>query len=131
MRRLVILILLLGVSLAYAQRFGRDRGSRYRGAARPQGVDEVTWEVDQKFKKDVFTFVRLRYTDGWGGWREGRWRTDYPDSDQNFSFRLQQLTSMKVNPEPLVLDITDERLFDYPWVYMIEPGALVFSEEEV
>ena len=27
--------------------------------------------------------------------------------------------------------LTDEQLFDYPFIYIIEPGALVFSEEEV
>jgi hypothetical protein len=27
--------------------------------------------------------------------------------------------------------LTDERLFDHPFIYMIEPGALYFSEEEV
>ena len=137
MRRIVILILLLGVTLAYAQERYRQRGGRgrssERGAAPPQGVEDATWENDPKFQKDVFTFVRLRYTDGagWGRWRGGRWDTDYPDSDKNFSYRLQQLTSLKVNPEPIFLDITDERLFDYPWVYMIEPGALLFSDEEV
>jgi hypothetical protein len=57
--------------------------------------------------------------------------TDWPDSDLNFSFRLQQLTALKVNPEPITLRATDERIFDYPFLYMIEPGGLLFSEEEV
>jgi hypothetical protein len=57
--------------------------------------------------------------------------TDWPDSDLNFSFRLQQLTALKVNPKPISMRLTDERLFDYPFLYMIEPGALLFSEEEV
>jgi hypothetical protein len=136
MRRIVILILLICVTIAYAQRSREREGrGRYsdRGAAPPQGVEDATWENDPKFQKDVFTFVRLRYSDGWGSgrWRGGRWDTDYPDSDKNFSYRLQQLTSLKVNPEPIFLDITDERLFDYPWVYMIEPGNLLFSDEEV
>jgi hypothetical protein len=69
------------------------------------------------------------YGRGWGGgWG---WSTDYPDSDLNFSFRLQQLTSLKVNPVPISLRLTDDRLFDYPFLYMIEPGRLLFSEEEV
>ena len=53
----------------------------------------------------------------------GRWATDFPDSDLNFSFRLQQLTSLKVNPDPITMRLTDERLFDYPFIYIIEPGA--------
>ena len=40
-------------------------------------------------------------------WR--RWATDLPDSDLNFSFRLQQLTSLKVNPDPITMRLTDDR----------------------
>jgi hypothetical protein len=86
------------------------------------------WEIDKQFKHDVFTFVRLRYN-SWRG--RSRWATDYPDSDLNFSYRLQQLTSMKVDPDGLILDITDPELFQHPFVYMIEPGTLEFAEQEV
>jgi hypothetical protein len=126
MRRALLLVLLLGVTFAYAQSY--RRGGRYRPAAPPAGVEDLTWEVEPKFKRDVFTFVRIRYS---SPWREEKWRTDYPDSDQNFSFRLQQLTSLKVNPNPVILELTDKELFDYPWIYLIEPGQLIFSEEEV
>ena len=86
------------------------------------------WEVDAHFKHDVFTFARLRYNShrGWG-----RWATDFPYCDLNFSYRLQQLTSLKVDPKGKILEISDPALFDYPWVYMIEPGGLEFTEEEV
>jgi hypothetical protein len=36
-----------------------------------------------------------------------------------------------VNPNPVQLRLTDPQLFDYPFIYIIEPGALVFSDEEV
>jgi len=49
----------------------------------------------------------------------------------NFSFRLQQLTSLKVNPEPIVLELTDEELFDYPFIYVCEPGRMILSDDEV
>ena len=99
------------------------------------------WENDSEFEKDVFTFCRLKYSEGNGGrggrgrrrgWGDGgRWRTDHPDSDLNFSFRLQQLTSLKVNPDPIYLEATDERLFDYPFLYMIEPQSLYLNDDEV
>jgi len=89
------------------------------------------WEVDRKFKHDVFTFVRIQYDSYFGRGFGGGWRTDWPDSDLNFSYRLQQLTTLKVNPEPISLRLTDKRLYDYPFIYMIEPGRLLFSEEEV
>ena len=47
-----------------------------------------------------------------GGYRRGGgdWATDWPDADLNFSLRLQQLTSIKVNPYPEIdLDLTDTR----------------------
>lgn len=115
------------VSLAQRWRWRRDRDDR-------RGVPN--WENDPDFKNDVFTFVRIQY-DSWGGrgrrgWGRGwTWDTDYKDSDLNFSYRLQQLTSLKVNPESIVLRLTDDRLFDYPFIYIIEPGSLVFSEPEV
>src|SRR5271165_1894805 len=93
------------------------------------------WKIDERFKDDVFTFVRVQYSSyrGRGRWGRGggAWATDWPDSDLNFSYRLQQLTSLKVNPVPITLTLTDEALFDYPFIYIIEPGALVFSEQEV
>ncbi len=87
------------------------------------------WKVNKAMPEDVFTFVRIRYQ-SWGR-RGGKWSTDYPDSDLNFSYRLQELTSMEVNPDGLVLEIDDPRLVDYPFIYMIEPGELEFTNSEV
>jgi len=138
----VVLLVGLGVGVALAQRYGGGGGRMGGGRGRrppPASVAEdrrgvPDWKVDPRFKTDVFTFARIQYDSmggrgGWGG--GGRWAIDYPDSDLNFSYRLQQLTSLKVNPEPVVLRLTDDKLFDYPFIYIIEPGALVFSEDEV
>ncbi len=122
------LAVVLMTSIAVAQR-GRwwQNGGIETGR---QGVPD--WEIDPDFKGDVFTFVRIKYESlDVPGRRGGGWYTDYRASDLNFSLRLQQLTSLKVDPEPIVLELTDDRLFDYPFIYIIEPGALLFSEEEV
>ncbi|HUF63333.1 MAG TPA: DUF4159 domain-containing protein [Verrucomicrobiales bacterium] len=95
------------------------------------------WEQDSELPNDVFTFVRLEYNGGGRGRGRGRrghggdWATDYPDSDLNFSYRLQQLTSLQVHPTGVHLAITDPRLFDFPFVYMVEPGGLYFTAQEV
>ena len=135
MKKCVIVFgVLMGVSLEFAQYRDWERGRRSRSIDTDlvdrNGVPN--WEVDRQFKKDVFTFVRIRYS-SYGGRRGGGngWATDYPDAELNFSFRLQQLTAMKVEPKPIVLDLTDERIFDYPFIYIVEPGALSFTEEEV
>ncbi len=90
------------------------------------------WELDAELPEDKFTFVRIIYSSDGNGWRRGGncW-TDYPESDLNFSFRLQQLTTMKVDPDGVQLELTDDRLFDYPFIYIVEPGRLFFSEAEV
>jgi hypothetical protein len=87
------------------------------------------WEVDKENPDDVFTFVRIKYTSA--GRRRWKWDTDYPASDLYMSFRLQQLTSLKVNPYPRVHELTDPELLDYPFVYLIEPGDMSLSDEEV
>lgn len=129
---LLAIVVSLGIATAVAAMLQRGYGRRggYGGDGRA-GVPQ--WDVDEDFKSDVFTFARVQYSDGYSrGWgRGGKWRTDYPDSDLNFSLRLQQLTSLKVNPDPVVVQLTDERLFDYPFLYMIEPGNLLFEEAEV
>ena len=90
------------------------------------------WKIEKKFEADVFTFVRIQYTSRrWHRSLGGRWDVDYPESELNFSYRLQELTSLKVDPAGKTLRLTDSKLSQYPFVYLIEPGALIFSEDEV
>lgn len=88
---------------------------------------------------DAFTFVRIMY-DSVGGFGEAyyqyegrvwqRWETDFPRAETNLLFRLNQLTSMKVNPEPLVLRLTDDRLRDYPFIFMSDVGWQQLTQPE-
>jgi len=95
------------------------------------------WTNTPGFEKDVFTFVRTIYRRANNGSgisvtsSHMGWITDFPDSDLNLSFRLQQVTSLRTDPDARVLRITDPALFDYPWIYMVEPGGLEFKPEEV
>lgn len=121
-------VVLTGIALAQrgfrrnwdAPRFGEE-------GYRPERYDVPDWDLPKHMPDDVFTFVRLRFS---SQWRRGRWATDYPHSDLNFSYRLQELTSMEVNPDGKILEIMDPRLFDYPFVYMIEPGDLWLGDDE-
>jgi len=90
------------------------------------GVPE--WQNPERFKEDVFTFARLRYS-GWG--RRSSWKVDFPDSDLNFSYRLQQMTTIKVDPNPVVVEFTDPDIVDYPMVYIVEAASMNLTEEEV
>ncbi len=87
------------------------------------------WTNAPGFERDAFTFARIRYASNGGG--RGGWTTDLPDSDLNLSWRLQQMTSMKVDPEGRVLRLADPDLHEYPFIYIVEPGGLWLSEPEV
>jgi Domain of unknown function (DUF4159) len=175
-KRLSILVVVPVLAVVAGAALAQGFGQRVR--PRPDGVIEdrrgvPDWKVDEHFRKDVFTFVRVEY-DSVGGWRRGfgginssplptlvsmeqqprrgrggrgggfgggfggrggygfePWSIDFPDSDLNFSFRLQQLTALKVNPQPIIRRLTAPDLCDYPFLYLIEPGhGISFSPEE-
>jgi hypothetical protein len=95
------------------------------------------WTNAAGFDRDVFTFVRILYR--WNSEDPDtartpgmlRWINDYPDADLNLSYRLQQMTSLKVNPDGRVLKLTDPNLANYPFIYMVQPGGLDLTDEEV
>lgn len=101
-----------------------------RDAFGGQQQDFPNWKTSAELPNDVFTFARLRYNSGMWQKRRPKWLIDYPDADLNFSYRLQQLTSMEVNPKGAVVDIDAEQLRHYPFVYMIEPGNIYLTDDE-
>lgn len=148
-RRSLLLLgfgLVAGITLAQFQAnwpaWAGGRGmSRFEGArtAREIPSDSTgtpTWENPDAFEKDVFTFTRIRYSSGFGGGMGGRrrgggWTTDLPDSDLNLSYRLQQMTSIRVDPDGRIVRLTDPELKDFPFIYMAEPGNIALDESEV
>lgn len=145
MNRLRVLLALAALGGVLAQEappspthFGIKDGSvpeDPREAGRGEFSDFPTWPVSKELPNDVFTFARLRYNSEGAGWgrrrsRGGKWATDYPDADLNFSYRLQQLTSLQVNPKGAIVDIDAEQLRHYPFVYLIEPGGISLSDEQ-
>ncbi len=90
------------------------------------------WTNAPGFESDVFTFTRATHKfNQWGGPSWLGWINDYPDSDLNLSFRLQQLTSMKVDPNGRVVRLTDRDLFDFPFIFMSQPGRMELRDAEV
>jgi hypothetical protein len=135
-----ILGLLAAVALSFivfAQPFPPNPGpgfdptanpNRFPGRSGPRDprAGVPTWSNDPAFRADTFTFVRLRY----GSRRRGGWSVDYPGADLNFSRRLQELSSMRVDPDGLVLDIEDPRLLEFPFSFIIDPRSLDFTRGE-
>jgi hypothetical protein len=88
-----------------------------------------------------FHFVRLEYTDlpqyhrRWGyssrgGTGEGWWLVDWPDADDHFTAGVQRLTRIAAG-DPRHLRLTDDRLFDYPWIYATQTGWWGLSDAEI
>jgi hypothetical protein len=95
-------------------------------------TDTPTWTNTPGLEKDVFTFARIiRDRDPASAPRAGTWIVDFPDSDLNFSYRLQQVTTIRTDPDGRTIRLTDPDLLNYPWIYMVEPGGLLLREEEV
>jgi hypothetical protein len=91
----------------------------------------------KEFPKHKFTFCTLAYQNngqyeplGFG------WNTDYPDSGKNFMLRLEELTTIEINkdkygdPIQEVISLTDEALFDYPYMLMSDVGRTSLEPEE-
>lgn len=106
-----------------------------RDTRRGQEEGYPTWPVSKELPNDTFTFARIRYNSmshGGRGWGRGnrKWSTDYPDSDMNMSYRLQQLTSLQVNPNGAIVDIDPEQFRHFPFLYMIEVGDIDITDDE-
>jgi hypothetical protein len=130
-------------ALVLAQR----RGGGYGGGEIPVDEDVRTaravgtrtvfeppiWTNPPAFAHDVFTFARVRYDKSPTNaryYRHEGWTTDLPDADINLPFRLQQITSMRVDADGRLIRLTDPELPNYPFLFISAPGSLFLTEEE-
>ena len=114
---------LVGLSLAPESAAQRNRGG-FRFGLPPNPPYE-----------GQFTFCRIMFQNARDG-DGGNWAVDYPRADLNFPFRLEQYTATPVNrdsrgePRHMVVSLTDDRLFECPFVMMTEVGAAYIDPEE-
>jgi hypothetical protein len=89
-----------------------------------------------------FHFARLIYS-GAAGSRRGRrgggrgaWATDYPDAEYHLMQGINRLTSLDgqavgySGEDSRLITLTDDRIFDYPWLYAVEVGQWYLDDEE-
>jgi hypothetical protein len=104
-------------------------------------VGQIPVVDGNKFAGLKWTFVRIHYStyddDGGSGIGAGRlqywdepWYIDAPAAEENLSRRLKSVTAIDVG-EPIVLTLEDKKLWEYPWIYMVEPSNLVLKDTEV
>jgi hypothetical protein len=84
-----------------------------------------------------FNFCRAAYTSGRREAGGQGWSTDYPDAELNFSIRLSELTKTRVSkdsngrPEHLVVRLTDDFLYQCPYLHMEDVGTASLTDAEV
>lgn len=103
------------------------------GPTRPGGVPRHGGRAPGEANRPgEFTFVRTIYHSPFRGWRRGAWAVDFPEADYHFIMGVRDWsgTNLNISAEPEQLQILDERLFDYPLIYFVEPGFMELSDEE-
>ena len=118
-------LLLLGVA---------GLAQRYRPQAREEGPQPVFPAGAE------FHFIRLEYTDlpehhryfgraSRGATGEGWWLVDWPDADNHFTMGVGRLTRVDTG-DPRHFRLTDNQLFDNPWIYATQTGWWDLSDAE-
>ena len=135
---LLLACLLLLAAAGFAQRRGGRGGF---GGGFGFGAREDDGPHPDFQPRGEFHFVRGEYTDlpqyhrGFGfasrdasgtGW----WLVDWPDADEHFSVGVGRLTRIDM-AQPVHMRLTDDKLFDNPWIYITQAGYLSLSEAEV
>ena len=77
-----------------------------------------------------FRFVRVWYRSH-PGLRPSAWATDYPTAEENLHEAISRTTDLFIEGPPIVLSLTDDRIFEYPVLYLTEPGYWMTDDEEV
>lgn len=131
LQKIIILAIAVSVAGMFAMaQWTRDPGSRSRfGGGRDGRAGVPDWDNDAELPQDKFTFARLQYSGYGRGF--GGWRVDYPDADLNFSYRLEQLTAIKADPDGAVVDLTGDLIKGFPFVYITDPRSISLGEDEV
>ena len=87
-----------------------------------------------------YTPTRIKY-DSVGGQRQAyyyydgrwwdRWETDFPQAEQNFAKRLNELTSVVTAVVPLARELTHPELGNSPLIFMSDVGYMQLSRPEI
>jgi hypothetical protein len=72
----------------------------------------------------LVTLARLQYGGG------GDWYND-PDELVNLAREINRRTNIACHPEQAVVELTDDKLFNYPFLYITGHGNIKFTDAEV
>jgi len=120
-------------TIAFSQRFGGRGGGGFGGFGGRSDAPDSVFPANAEFH-----FLRVEYSDyRSGGFRSvsrrgrasGWWAQDWPDAEEHFTTGVDRLTRVNVG-DPQHVALTDEKLFDYPWLYATQTGYWDLSDAE-
>ena len=92
---------------------------------------------DNRYASLQWRFVRIKYHYDAASLRASGndiygepWGIDSPAAEQNLSRRIKTATAIHVE-DPILMTLDDPKLFEHPWIYIVEPGALKLTDTEV
>jgi hypothetical protein len=80
-----------------------------------------------------FQFVRMMYATAgglYGRGRRGSWATDAPEAEMHLLQGIKRLTRVDTASDSRALRVTDDELFDHPFLYAVEVGRWWLGEDE-
>src|SRR6266571_1131104 len=73
-----------------------------------------------------FQMARVKYRTFGGagshGIRQPWWAIDYPLAEEHFFAALRRVTNIQVAEDERHLELTDKRIFQYPFLFLQQPG---------
>ena len=105
------------------------------------GVEHEDYPLPPDYQqKGEWTFARLMYpaVPGFGfrgnpNWKEGdaNWTIDYPASDRHLSEEIRRLTRIRTRSVEQPIDLDNDDVFNYPWLYAVEVGYWNLTDAQV
>ncbi len=98
---------------------------------------QYAWQREGQLSMDPnsyaeFAFTRIIFDSGYQalpGPGNTAWR-DWPDSDMHFIRGVRRLTGVNIEDQSRALRLTQAELFDRPFIYALEVGTWLLSDEE-
>ncbi len=73
-------------------------------------------------ERTEFAFARLRYPSTYEAAPFYSWGIDAPKADRQFVQGVRRLTRIHTRSVEQVVSLTDDRIYDWPWIYAVEVG---------
>ena len=91
--------------------------------------------ADDAFAPEAeFHMARMIYSNSEyskGGFRRPWWAIDYPAAEYHFTRGIRRLTGIDVADDSQHLELTDDDIFDYPWLFIQQVGTWYLSDIEI